>query len=178
MVGVLVSGLVNRGKLERKAKITQARGKAVCLCLPFYFRFWEAKNQGFQERAPGGWKRGGQPTPRSGLWPRRERAAPGGQGGSGGRRPGQPRRAREHRGRRGATRRSARGMPRTPRASPVPPRGSPASHSALLATSRPQPSVTRSPAPAVKGELPGQREFKATLKPPTATSAPQAPTRS
>lgn len=31
LVGVLVSGLVNRGKLERKAKITQARGKVVCL---------------------------------------------------------------------------------------------------------------------------------------------------
>lgn len=80
LVGVLVSGLVNRGKLERKAKITQARGKVVCLCLPFYFRFGEAKNQGLRERTPGGWKRGGQPTPRSGLWLRRERAAPGGQG--------------------------------------------------------------------------------------------------
>lgn len=58
-----------------------------------------------------------------------------------------------------------------PRASPVPPRGSPVFHNASLATSRPQPSVARSPSPAERGELPRQQEFKATLKPPTATSA-------
>ena len=35
-----------------------------------------------------------------------------------------------------------------PRASPVPPRGSPVFHNASLATSRPLPSVARSPSPA------------------------------
>ena len=51
------------------------------------------------------------------------------------------------------------------RASPVPPRGSPAFHNALLATSRPQPSVARSPTPAEETELSRQQEFKATLNP-------------
>lgn len=52
-----------------------------------------------------------------------------------------------------------------PRASPVPPRGSPVFHNASLATSRPLPSVARSPSAAERGELPRQQEFKATLKP-------------
>ena len=58
-----------------------------------------------------------------------------------------------------------------PRASPVPPRGSPVFHNASLATSRPQPSVARSPSPTERDELPRQQVFKATLEPPPATSA-------
>lgn len=63
-----------------------------------------------------------------------------------------------------------------PGTSPVPPRGSPVFHNALLATSRPPPSVARNPTPTVKGELPRQQEFKATLEPPTTTSVDGEPT--
>lgn len=152
--------------------------------LPFYFRFGEAKSQGSVERTPDGQKGSGQPT----SPPARdsERRGRGGRG-AGSREPrpgpGQPsglhEKAWEDVRRPGAL---PSGSPQSPRASPVPPRGSPVFHNALLATSRPQPSVTRSPTPAVKGDLPRHREIKATLKlykalkPPTATSVHRAPT--
>ena len=63
-----------------------------------------------------------------------------------------------------------------PRALPVLPRGSLVFRNALLATSRPQPSVARTPTLAERGELRRRQEFKGALKPSTATSVHWAPT--
>lgn len=146
-----------------------------CVGLFTFFRLGEARNPGFSEQIRGGWQRGEvvhapfQSTERRGPlrdsgpgWTKGQQGRLGSLllGGERGacpvlwlprenfdsvRRPGAPC--------------SGPSEPH-PRASPVPPRGSPVFHNASLATSRPLPSVARSPSAAERRELPSSRNLK------------------